>query len=51
MRLGELLAQDVPQDLLRKSGKDNMEEAFLYYASRQVEEQLEEKKVEKEEIQ
>jgi ABC-2 type transport system ATP-binding protein len=50
MRLGVLLAQDVPQDLLRNSGKDNMEEAFLYYASRQ-DEVVEEEKVEKEEIQ
>ncbi len=50
MRLGVLLAQDVPQELLRRSGKDNMEEAFLYYASRQVEE-VEEEKVEKERIQ
>ncbi len=50
MRLGELLAQDVPQDLLRNSGKDNMEEAFLYYASRQDEE-VEEETLEKEEIQ
>jgi ABC-2 type transport system ATP-binding protein len=35
MRNGILLAQDSPQELLRKSGRDNMEEAFLYYASRQ----------------
>src|SRR5579859_1563570 len=34
MRLGKLLAQDVPQQLLLQSGKDNMEDAFLYYASR-----------------
>ena len=37
MRLGVLLAQDAPQELLRRSGKDNMEDAFLYYASRQEE--------------
>ena len=37
MRLGKLLAQDVPQQLLLQSGKDNMEDAFLYYASRQEE--------------
>jgi ABC-2 type transport system ATP-binding protein len=35
MRGGILLAQDSPQELLRQSGQDNMEEAFLYYASRQ----------------
>jgi ABC-2 type transport system ATP-binding protein len=37
MRQGVLLAQDAPQELLRRSGKDNMEDAFLYYASRQEE--------------
>jgi ABC-2 type transport system ATP-binding protein len=37
MRLGVLLARDAPQELLRRSGKDNMEDAFLYYASRQEE--------------
>ncbi|HEX6557105.1 MAG TPA: ABC transporter ATP-binding protein [Ktedonobacteraceae bacterium] len=37
MRLGVLLAQDAPQELLRRSGKDNMEDAFLYYAGRQEE--------------
>lgn len=37
MRQGVLLAQDAPQELLRQSGKDNMEDAFLYYASRQEE--------------
>jgi ABC-2 type transport system ATP-binding protein len=37
MRQGKLLAQDVPQQLLLQSGKDNMEDAFLYYASRQEE--------------
>lgn len=35
MRLGALLARDTPQELLRQSGKDNMEDAFLYFASRQ----------------
>ncbi len=35
MRNGILLAQDSPQELLRKSGQEDMEEAFLYYASRQ----------------
>ena len=35
MRLGKLLAQDTPQELLRQSGKDNMEDAFLHFASRQ----------------
>jgi ABC-2 type transport system ATP-binding protein len=35
MRNGILLAQDSPQELLRQSGQDNMEEAYLYYASRQ----------------
>src|SRR5204862_680188 len=35
MRLGVLLAQDAPQELLRRSGKDNMEDAFLHFASRQ----------------
>jgi ABC-2 type transport system ATP-binding protein len=35
MRNGILLAQDSPQELLRQSGRDDMEEAFLYYASRQ----------------
>jgi len=34
MRSGEMLAQDAPQELLRQSGKDNMEEAFLHFASR-----------------
>jgi len=29
MRSGALLAQDAPQELLRQSGKDNMEDAFL----------------------
>ena len=33
MRSGALLAQDTPQELLRQSGKDNMEDAFLHFAS------------------
>lgn len=35
LRFGKLLAQDTPQALLRHSGKDNMEDAFLQYASQQ----------------
>ena len=35
MRSGAMLAQDAPQELLRQSGKDNMEDAFLHFASRQ----------------
>ncbi|MDQ6645122.1 MAG: ABC transporter ATP-binding protein [Chloroflexota bacterium] len=35
MRLGVFLGQDTPQELLRQSGKDTMEDAFLYYAGRQ----------------
>lgn len=35
MRSGILLAQGTPQELLRQSGKDNMEDAFLRFASRQ----------------
>lgn len=35
LRFGKLLAQDTPQALLRQSGKDNMEDAFLYFATRQ----------------
>src|SRR5579863_8831553 len=35
MRSGKLLAQDTPQALLQQSGKDNMEDAFLHFASRQ----------------
>jgi len=35
MRNGELLAQDSPLELLRQSGQNDMEEAFLYYASRE----------------
>ena len=34
MRLGALIAEDSPQELLRQSGQDNMEDAFLYYAQR-----------------
>lgn len=33
MRSGALLAQDTPQELLRQSGQDNMEDAFLHFAS------------------
>lgn len=35
MRFGKLLAQDTPQALLQQSGEDNMEDAFLHFASRQ----------------
>lgn len=35
LRFGKLLAQDTPQMLLQQSGKDNMEDAFLHFASRQ----------------
>lgn len=35
MRNGVMLAQDSPQEVLRQSGQGNMEEAFLYFASRQ----------------
>ncbi len=35
MRFGKLLAQDTPQSLLQQSGEDNMEDAFLHFASRQ----------------
>lgn len=34
LRSGVLLAQDSPQALLRRAEKDNMEDAFLYFASR-----------------
>ena len=34
MRFGVLLAQDTPQELLRQSGQDNMEDAFLHFANR-----------------
>lgn len=37
MRFGKLLAQDTPQALLQQSGEDNMEDAFLHFASRQEE--------------
>lgn len=35
MRSGKLIAQDTPLELLRQSGKNSMEEAFLYFASSQ----------------
>src|SRR5260221_13569481 len=35
MRLGGLMAQDTPQELLRQAGQDNMEAAFLHFANRQ----------------
>jgi len=35
MRNGALLAQDAPQELLRQSGEDNMEDAFLHFARQQ----------------
>ena len=35
MRNGVLLVQDSPQEVLRRSGQDKMEEAFLFYASHQ----------------
>ncbi len=35
MRFGALLAQGSPEELLRQSGQDNMEDAFLYFGSRQ----------------
>ena len=35
MRSGELLAQDTPDELLKKSGKADMEDAFLYFAKRE----------------
>ncbi len=35
MRNGVLLVQDSPQEVLRQSGQNDMEEAFLYFASRQ----------------
>jgi ABC-2 type transport system ATP-binding protein len=37
MRSGELLAQGTPEDLLRQSGKEDMEEAFLYFATHKEE--------------
>jgi len=33
IRFGMSLAQDSPQELLRQSGKDNMEDAFLHFAT------------------
>ena len=38
MRSGVLLAQDSPREILRQSGQENMEDAFLYYASRRSQE-------------
>ena len=35
LRTGVLLAQGTPQGLLNQAGKDNMEDAFLHFASRQ----------------
>jgi ABC-2 type transport system ATP-binding protein len=35
MRSGSMLAQDSPQELLHQSGQENMEDAFLYFASRE----------------
>ena len=35
MRFGKLLALDTPQALLQQSGQENMEDAFLHFASRQ----------------
>ena len=35
MRSGKLLAQDSPRELLRLSGKDSMEDAFLFFANHQ----------------
>jgi ABC-2 type transport system ATP-binding protein len=35
MRNGALLAQDAPQELLRQSGEDNMEDVFLHFARQQ----------------
>ena len=35
MRFGDLLAQGTPQELLQQSGKEDMEDAFLYFASRE----------------
>ena len=34
MRFGVILAQGSPQELLRQSGQENMEDAFLYFGSR-----------------
>lgn len=35
IRFGKLLAQNTPRELLQRAGKDTMEDAFLYFASRQ----------------
>ncbi|MHB8599016.1 MAG: ABC transporter ATP-binding protein [Ktedonobacteraceae bacterium] len=35
LRFGKLLAQDTPPSLLHQSGMDNMEDAFLHFASQQ----------------
>lgn len=35
MRAGKLLVQDTPQEILRQSGKEDMEDAFLHFANRQ----------------
>jgi ABC-2 type transport system ATP-binding protein len=35
MRFGELLAQGTPEELLQQSGKEDMEDAFLYFANRE----------------
>lgn len=35
MRFGDLLAHDTPEELLRQAGKEDMEEAFLFFASRE----------------
>lgn len=37
LRSGVLLAEGAPHELLRQSGKDDMEDAFLYFASRKEE--------------
>jgi ABC-2 type transport system ATP-binding protein len=34
MRLGVMLAQDSPKELLHQSGQENMEDAFLYFAGK-----------------
>ena len=35
MRFGDLLAHGTPEELLRQAGKEDMEEAFLYFATRE----------------
>jgi ABC-2 type transport system ATP-binding protein len=40
IRSGELLAMGTPAELLQQSGKEDMEEAFLYFASRKEEVQV-----------